>query len=576
MPTVSAYSMLAKPELTIPASEQRQHDPEFIARCAIETLGPKLPLRWPAVPEVGPSPKPRNRTNYQPPSPTRLLQLDEDAWQRLDLFDLLLGLIDFSGLRPILAARLYQPSSRGKVPFDPLSFLLLFFWQTINRWPRLKTLRELAKPRNADYSRSFGFREGDWPSESGYRYFLTVLGRNHLNALIKQSMDLIQSSGVLPPAVLEQAILGFDGQIHDAASRLRCQQVQASCYEPCSPEKPRECPARAEGKTGCECNTTDCCIACKCATPWDPDARYVFHRKSNQPTQAEQTDVPKAPPDPTSGSSPTESSSAKVPKGEEHYGYSTLPARLINPIDRVAFTLAEAPLAGANEHEEVRAANLLQSVVTTYDYLHVEFAVGDAGLGYEPFLKKAAQLHVRRVVDLREDPRTDQDPEQWQQRGYDNLGWPVCQFGYRFHPNGFDSQRFRTKWCCGQTCESPPDPTAPQSRPAPNCPYRDHAAHPSGRILDIGATFRDGSYRLVRDVPYGSPYWKAIYRRARNASEERNSELKALGLKRLPVFGTARAQAALFLADVLSNLLALARLVKEATLAALVRARKAG
>lgn len=88
-------------------------------------------------------------------------------------------------------------------------------------------------------------------------------------------------------------------------------------------------------------------------------------------------------------------------------------------------------------------------------------------------------------------------------------------------------------------------------------------------------TYEDGSYRLVRDVPYGSPTWKRVYRRARNGAEERNAQLKAWGLKRLPVFGTLRAQAAIFLADVLGNLIALARLIKEATIAALAKARAA-
>lgn len=580
MSALNVFALLAKPDLTLQAKEQRQADPEFIARCAIGTLAPKLPLPWPTPPVVGPSPKPRYRSDYQPPEQSRLPELDEAAWQQIGLFDVLLALIDFSGLRPVLAEKLYRRSARGRVPFDPISLLLLFFWQTINRWCRLEVLRRLALSRNADYARSFGFRADTRPSESGYRYFLTVLGRKYLNDLIKQSMDLIYEAGVLPLDVLKHAIVGFDGQIHDAASRLRCHDVQASCYQPTSPEEPRPCPAKAKGKEGCDCDTTRCRLACKRATPWDPDARYVFHRKSNQSRQDEQAEGPQAPaqPSPTSEQQPAEPSpsGANPPAGEEHYGYSSLPARLTDPLDRTAFTLGASPLAGANEREEERAAALLQWVVSTYDYLHVEFAVGDAGFGYEPFLAKAAELHVRRVVDLRADPRTDNDKGEWVVRGYDNVGWPVCEFGYRLHPNGFDSERHRSKWYCGHACENLAASGAPGSQPAPDCAYRDRSTHPFGRIIDVGATFADNSYRLVRDVPYDSPNWKLIYRRTRNASEERNSEMQALGLKRLSVFGAARAQAALFLAEVLGNLLTLARFVKEATLAALAKARQAG
>ena len=102
---------------------------------------------------------------------------------------------------------------------------------------------------------------------------------------------------------------------------------------------------------------------------------------------------------------------------------------------------------------------------------------------------------------------------------------------------------------------------------SPDCPYRDHAGHPFGLLKNLGKTFADGSLRLLRDVPFGSATWKGIYRRARNAAEGRNATLEGWGLKRLPVFGTPRAQATLFLADVWANLTALARLVKEATLA---------
>jgi hypothetical protein len=53
----------------------------------------------------------------------------------------------------------------------------------------------------------------------------------------------------------------------------------------------------------------------------------------------------------------------------------------------------------------------------------------------------------------------------------------------------------------------------------------------------VGQRFADGSIRLVRDVPLGTPTWKRLYHRARNASEGRNATLEGWGFKRLPVYG---------------------------------------
>jgi hypothetical protein len=88
-----------------------------------------------------------------------------------------------------------------------------------------------------------------------------------------------------------------------------------------------------------------------------------------------------------------------------------------------------------------------------------------------------------------------------------------------------------------------------------------------GKIINVGERFEDGSIRLVRDIPVGTPAWKRIYHRARNAVEGRNAAFERWGLKRLPVYGDPRSRATVFLADVWHNLTTLARLVREATTA---------
>ena len=93
------------------------------------------------------------------------------------LFDLVLRLVDFSGLRPELAHLLGWTSAQGQVPFDPVSLFLFVSWRLVNGWSRAQALRNLRHPRYADYAAAFGFRGGDFPTEGGVRYFLTTLGR---------------------------------------------------------------------------------------------------------------------------------------------------------------------------------------------------------------------------------------------------------------------------------------------------------------------------------------------------------------------------------------------------------------
>ena len=89
---------------------------------------------------------------------------------------MLLRLVDFEGLRPVLAQRLGWRSDRGQVAFDPVSLFLLHGWQVTQGWSRAEVLKQVQKKRNADYALLFGFVGGDFPTEGGLRHFLTALG----------------------------------------------------------------------------------------------------------------------------------------------------------------------------------------------------------------------------------------------------------------------------------------------------------------------------------------------------------------------------------------------------------------
>lgn len=549
----------------ISPEQTRAQDASFVSQCSLAGLRERLPLVWPTPPDTPASPKKSYRSWYVHLGWQDLE--DPAVWQDLCGFDLLLRLVDFSGLRPVLAQLLGWRSGRGWKPFDPISLFLLTAWQIVNCWNRATTLRNLRKPRYADYALRFGFGDGIFPSEGGIRYFLTTLGcssQTHtetvaveqgeqtihvavqpLNQLLAQAVQLVRQIGLLSPQAWQEALVCPDGQIHDAASQMRCSAVTDTCYQPTSTDHPRPCPAKEKDLRGCDCDTLACALICKRTTPRDPAARFIWYAGDNQ--DEEDADA-----------------------GEARYGYRSLPLRLADPQRRFSITLLDVVLP-ANQREEVPAAALLLQLQQFYPDLVVKTVAGDAGLGYEVFLHTTyAHLHARRVVAQR-GHQTDEDKTLWPLRGYDDRGRPLCQFGYAFSANGFDCQRQRLKWICAQACLKGIEPLVclPNvTYPPPECPYRS-TDHPYGRILNVGERFRDGSIRLVRDLPVGTPTWKALYHRGRNAAEGRNSTFEGWNLKRLPVYGMPRGTALLFIADAWDTLITLARLVREATAAAL-------
>jgi hypothetical protein len=463
------------------------------------------------------------------------------------------------------------------VAFDPVSIFLLHGWQVTQGWSRAEVLSQVQKRRNADYAHLFGFVGGDFPTEGGLRYFLTALGTNSaqadqtvtlaegegegvtvavqmLNDLIAQSVALIRQAGLLSPEAWEQALVCPDGMIHTAASKMRCVFVGESCYQPTSPEQPRSCPAQERDKQGCACDIPACQQICRFAPARDPKARVVVYAGSNQPSDS-----------PNRATAPDQ---AKPGRDKLYYGYRSLPLQLADQTRRFSLILLD-DFQPANEREEVPAAALLAQLPAFYPDLTLDAVAGDAAFGYDLPLQTIYDLGAKRVVDLRAH-QTDKDKTLWPVRGYDDKGRPVCQFGYALTANGFDAQRQRHKWCCNQTCDQDTEPVVKLDQtpyPPLDCPYRD-PDRPHGQIINLAERFADGSIRLVRDIPVGTPTWKRTYHRARNAVEGRNATFQRWGLKRLPVFGAPRGKATIFLADVWANLSTLARLIREASLAA--------
>jgi hypothetical protein len=556
------------------AVEARTRDSDFVDQCSLWGQQGRLPLHWPTPPDVPPSPKRAYRSHYVYLGWNDLQDLA--SWKHLSHFDLVLRLINFSGLRPVLAQRLGWTSAQGWCPFDPVSMFLLQGWQIVNGWTRAQTLRHLADPRYADYAELFGFEDGVYPTEGGMRYFLTALGYHsdadgntvtvelgedrtvevaiqYLNQLLAGAVDLIREASLLSPEAWSQALVCPDGMLLNAASRMRCSSVQTCCYEPTTTDRPRPCPAQGKDRRGCDCDTLACADVCRYATPRDAEARFIWYSGSNQ-----RTDNPNRPTDPSQN---------QKKRGQGYYGYRSLPLLLADPVHRFHLSLL-ADFRPANGREEVPATALLLQLKRFYPDLNLDAFVGDAGFGYDVVLGTVYALGARRVVDLH-GHETDKNKDFWPIRGYDDKGRPLCPFGYAFTANGYDAQRQRYKWFCAQACLHGVTPVVQVDGtryPPQECPHQADNL-PFGQILNVGKTFADGSLRLVRDVPVGSPTWKRLYHQARNASESRNATFERWHLKRLPVYGGLRGKAFAYLADTWATLATLARLVREATLA---------
>jgi hypothetical protein len=85
------------------------------------------------------------------------------AWKDLSDFDLLLRLIDFSGLRPVLAHLLDGSWVVEGSPSIPSPSFCWLPGKWPSRWKRNQTFQNLADARYADYDAGLVFAKGSIP-----------------------------------------------------------------------------------------------------------------------------------------------------------------------------------------------------------------------------------------------------------------------------------------------------------------------------------------------------------------------------------------------------------------------------
>ena len=539
----------------VPAAERRLLTTHFQASFTWTAIRPLLPLPFSVPVGVSTPPPRRYRSAYSWLPAEEHLTAEELAG--LDDFDLILRLFDFSAWRPILAQRFR--SQFGPPAFDPVSIglgLLLARWRNWS-WPTLR--RELrSAERGQGYCRRLGFDPHDLPAESTWRTALAHTDEKWflhcadsvVQGLLKQG--LIPDRSTFPGDPPERGIaLALDSQLVAARSRMRCRYHNPNCFQP---RQERLCAARLAGKEGCACDTEACQAHCRLAAARDPEAAYVYYSGTNQP---QATAKPSRDPNDTR---------PKKARGKHHFGYKS---KAFNIIDDRLFTFwsLSGPFVPANRNDHLQTIPGFDSLRRRFPQLKIGAVLGDAGEGFEEILAYVyTDLSALRLIKQRHIP-LDQDPLTCLVRGYDAKGTPLCPHGYRLAFNGHDYGRRDSKWLCRQRCrrQSQPDVAPDLADPTAivNCPYRD-ADRPLGFLVRVARALPDGSLRLARDLKVDSPSWNLRQGRLSYA-ESRNANQQRRGLKRSPWFGLANSAKANFLGDILTNLLNVARFVREAT-----------
>ena len=535
----------------MPASQRRLLSAHFQASFAWTALQPRLPLQPVVFPVTPPPAARRFRSDYRW-LPTEAL--DGAVLEGLDDFDLILRLFDFSPWRPLLAQRFR--SQLGPPAFDPVSLALgalLARWRGWS-WPTLN--RELrSAERGQGYCQRLGFDPRDLPSLSTWRMALKETAVAWWLACADSlvaglmALGLVPTQSTFPGDAPQRGVsLAIDSQLVAARSHMRCRFQNERCF---LPPAQRHCAARAEGKEGCPCDTAACAHHCRLATARDPEAAYVYYSGSNQATEAENG----------------QDQQRSKRRGKHHFGYKSKGFNLID--DRLfTFWVLSAPFVPANHNDHLQTIPGLERIRQRFPHLPVGEVLGDAGEGVDDVLRYVHQtLSARRLIDQRHH-ESDQDPLTCLTRGYDGRGNPLCPHGFRMAPNGYDYRRRASKWVCRQRCRtrSGPDVALAGLKTASSaCPYRD-PERPSGFSLRVGLTFPDGSLRLARDLPVDSPAWQ-IRQGRQSYAESRNAVQERLGLKRSPWFGLDNSAKATYLGDILTNLLNVARFVRQATCA---------
>jgi hypothetical protein len=523
---------------TLTASQKRAENRQALEIFGLDKLKQKLPLVLARDPDLPPSSKPHYRSAYQY---LGFDDLNEETLDSFSAFEIGVRLFDYHALEPFLAKHIYKASAKGQIPFHPVSMYLLSLYRCNRHLSRHEVLRILRHREDGRTLRRCTGFENDFPAESGLRYFegqITPEVQMEINAL---QLDALYQAGLLPakPDANEntKVSLSFDGMLHEARSHLRCSSVKEGCYQPA----PRPCPAKAKKKQGCECSDEACADVCRHATPRDPAARLVVYTGNNKRAK-------------TSPNTPVGTGKRSSRVSRMVYGYYSYAGQILD-LDLATYWALPAAFGSATCGDPALFPDNFAYLQRRFEWLDVGEVLADAGACEQTCLDAIWEAGALRMVDICAH-KSDTDPEIRLARGYDEHGHPLCPHNYVLHSNGYDYDRRTAKWRCAKRCQRDPENSLPE------CPYL-KPDYKHGYTTTVGRTHADGTVRLAREIPYGSPAWKERYGR-RNCAESRNSILERLGLKRMPVHGFDDCHVTVLQGDLVANQNTLVRLIREA------------
>ena len=547
----------------VAAEDRRLLTEHFVDTFQWETVRPHLPIQLELPPGVRPWRSRLCRSHYQWLPPDDVLSAADMVG--LDNFDLVLRLVDFSPWRSMLGQRF--SSAFGPPPFDPVSIALCWLLVRWRNWMWPQLVAELhSRERGLGYCLRLGFEPNDLPAESTFRMALAhtepvwlLLCEDSL-ILGLMAYGIIPTSSTFPGDPVGRGVsIATDSQVVEARSRMRCRYQRTACFLP--PDQ-RTCAAKEDDRNGCDCNTQACASRCRFVTPRDPEASYVFYAGSNQPASS---------PTASTASDPNRKSRGKHLFGYKSKGFNIVDDRLFAPWP------ISGPFVPANRNDHLQTIPGFHDLRRRFPCLIIGEVIGDAGEGFDDILLFAHDdLKALRTIKLRHHA-TDKDPLACLKHGYDATGNPLCSYGYRLYFNGHDYRRGDSKWVCRQRClrhplpdvlvgDPPSDLEAILALVPSDCPFQQPHS-PLGSTVVVNRTLPDGNVRLARDLKVDSPSWKLRIGRLSYA-ESRNADQWRRGVKRSPWHGLPNSAKASILADTLACACNVARLVREATLAA--------
>ena len=478
------------------------------------------------------------------------------------LIKMIISLIDFSFVRSI-AAHCY--STKGPVPYDPVSLFLLIFFRYIDRHQNmdqfLAVIRD--KDRGSTYRAYAGLSMKHIPSKATFSDFKARLGTDLYNEIFHTLVDIFYQL-----QMISFNIIAHDGTLFPTRARYKgCTWFSDKCL--CVAV--HNVTARVKKQIMYRLNNLnkvnlDRTFMIKCECPYVPaDKQYKKNPKfevlclklgyiDEKPTieqnqtamlfnvaqelnkhglfietiRSNITDVnlesgdvilrcPKIPKD----------TDAKIGvrrnpqngRKQKIFGYNLVLSTSVEPDLKLELPVAATNICGNGEEGKIIINNTKQ--INTHHDCQVKIDIADAKYDIiDNYTRLRANGSIPIIDYNKRSENLTSDAQR--KRGYDRNGWPFAPCGIVTRPNGFDRKHKRHTFCCFKKClvsKAAGIKNIQKNYDIGSCPYVKNKKGFSKH------TYIKDNPRLINEVPRGSWRFKKL-EQFRSASERVNSVIK--------------------------------------------------